>query len=249
VRKKLIFAVGTAAVVLGIVAVAQAAIVQKFTATVSPAKAGKPIGLKVNQSTSLSADEPGYKAAGQPPPQQTQLIRLNKGGAFGGKYFPRCKLAKLQSQGPAGCPSKSKIGTGSGVGSARPVVTDPVNGKLTLFNGERKGGKDTIYVFVLPDLGPTFVVVGTITKKNQGKYGWELRFNIPPIKTINRAPDAAIISVKTSTPVKKIRKSGKNRYLITAPSKCTGKWYGQGEFRFEDGRVVKVSSSHKCKKR
>jgi hypothetical protein len=249
VRTKLILAAGAAAVLLVAAAVAQASILQKFTASVSPAKVNKPIGLKVDQGTSLTPDEPGYKAAGQPPPQQTQIIRLNKGGAFGGKYFPRCKLANLQSKGPKGCPSKSKIGTGTGVGSARPVVTDPVSGKLTLFNGERKGGKDHIYVFTLPDLGPTFVVDGTISKVNKGKFGWELRFKIPAIKTINRAPDAAIISVKTSTPVKKIKKNGKTRYLVVAPSKCSGRWYAQGEFKFEDGRTVKVNGSQSCKKK
>jgi hypothetical protein len=177
-----------------------------------------------------------------------QIIRLHKGGKFNGRYFPRCKLAQLQAKGPSGCPSRSKIGTGTGTGSAKPIV-DSVSAKLTLFNGERKGGKDTVYVFTLPDIGPTFVVVGTIKRVNRGPYGYELRFGIDPIKTLPNAPDAAIISVKTKTPKKSVRKRGKKRYLIQAPSSCRGKWWYQGEFRFVNGATVKSQGTMKCRKR
>ena len=100
-RKKLLLMTGLCVGVLAIVAVvAQAAIVQTFTATVKPAKAKKPVALAVNEGTSLTADDPGYQVKGQPPPQKRQVIRLQKGGKFGGKYFARCKLATLQAQGP-----------------------------------------------------------------------------------------------------------------------------------------------------
>jgi hypothetical protein len=246
------FLTGAGLALLAVVAVvAQADIIQGFKASVTPAKAGKGVGYKIEENTSI-ANEPGYKAPGQPPPQTTQTIRLAKGFQFNGKYFPRCKLANLQAKGPKGCPSGSKVGTGQGIGSARPVVTDPVNGKLTLFNGEKKGGKDTFYVFTLPDLGPTFVVVGTISKINKGPYGYELSFTIPPIKTINRAPDAAIISVKTNVPARSVKvKKGRKKvkkYMIVAPAKCKGKWAYQGVFKFQDGRTSTVSGSQKCSK-
>lgn len=38
--------------------------------------------------------------------------------------------------------------TGSGVGRALPVVEDPVNARLTLFNGSKVGGKDAVFVYV-----------------------------------------------------------------------------------------------------
>ena len=46
-------------------------------------------------------------------------------------------------------------------------MTDPVNAKLTIFNGAKVGGKDTILVYVFPDLGPTFVSVGKVIKKRR----------------------------------------------------------------------------------
>jgi hypothetical protein len=245
VKKLLLLAVAGAAV-FAIVAVAQAAIVQTFTASFK-GKAGKPASYSVSEGTSLTADDPGYQVKGQPPPQSAQLLRVQKGVKFNGKYFKRCKLAALQAKGPSACPSGSKIGSGTGTGSAKPIL-DQVSAKLTLFNGEKQGGKDTIYVFTLPDVGPTFVVVGTINKISKGQLGYELRFKIDPIKTLPNAPDAAIISVKTSSPVKTIKKKGKKQALIVAPKTCKGKWAYQGEFQFVNGQKAVVDGSQKCKK-
>jgi len=132
---------------------------------------------------------------------------------------------------------------------AKPVVTDPVNGKLTLFNGEKVGGKDTVLVYVFPDLGPTFVSVGKISKPG-GRY--TLDFNIPPIKTLPSAPDASVVSVKTKTPIKKVTKrSGKRKkkyYLIVAPKTCKGTWKGTGTFYFTTGQTLTVPFSQKCKR-
>jgi len=244
--KKLLLLAAVGATVFAIVAVAQGAIVQTFQAQFT-GKAGKSTAYQVSENTSLTADDPGYQVKGQPPPQTSQIIRVQKGSKFNGKYFKRCKLANLQANGPAGCPSASKIGKGVGTGSAKPIV-DSVSAKLTLFNGEKKGGKDTVYVFTLPDVGPTFVVVGTISKINKGNFGYELNFSIDPIKTLPNAPDAAIISVKTNTPVKSVKKGKKKQYLITAPKTCKGKWAYQGEFTFVNGQKATVDGSSACKK-
>jgi hypothetical protein len=246
--KKLALLAAAGVAIFAIVAVAQGAITQTFTATFK-GKAGKPTSYAVSEGTTLTADDPGYPVGtkGQPPPQKTQILRVAKGAQFNGKYFARCKLAALQARGPSACPPKSKIGTGVGTGSAKPIL-DSVSAKLTLFNGEKKGGKDTIYVFTLPDVGPTVVVVGTVAKINKGKLGYELTFGIDPIKTLPNAPDAAIISVKTNSPIKSVKKGGKKRYLIVAPKTCKGKWAYQGEFQFVNGQKAVVDGSAACKK-
>jgi hypothetical protein len=243
VRKKLLV-LGVAALgVLGIVAIAHAAIIQSLVIKSSPAKAGKPTSFDVKYGTQLTADDPGYKVKGQPPPPTALTLRIVKGGKYNGKFFAKCNLAKLQTQGPKGCPSKSKIGSGIGIGSAKPIVTQDVRGKLTIFNG----GANKIYVFVLPDLGPTFVVVGTL-KKTSGKFGYDLTFKIPPIKTLPSAPDAAVISVDTKTPIKTIKKAGKKIGYVVAPKKCKGTWPYEGTFTFTDGQSVTVKGTTKCKK-
>jgi hypothetical protein len=243
VRSKLITALVVGAGALAVTGVAYAAVTVTFSATMSPNKAKKPAALSVD----IKSTDP---AAEQPPIMNRVVIKFAKGGKFNPSKFKRCRLASLQARGTSGCPSGSKIGTGTGVGMARPVVVDPVNGKLTLFNGARIGGKDTVLVYVFPDLGPTFVSVGKITKPG-GRY--TLDFNIPPIKTLPSAPDASVTSVRTKTPVKRVTKrSGKRKrkyYLIVAPSKCTGTWKGSGTFYFATGETRTVPVSQKCKKR
>jgi hypothetical protein len=225
--------------VLALAGAAYAAVTVSFSATMKPNKANKPAGLYVD----IKSTDP---AAEQPPIMNRIVIKFDKGGKFDPKRFKRCQLAKLQARGPNGCPSGSKIGSGNGVGMAKPVVTDPVNGKLTLFNGAKVGGRDTVLVYVFPDLGPTFVSVGKISKPG-GRY--TLDFNIPPIKTLPSAPDASVVSVKTKTPVKRVRKGKRKYYLITAPKTCKGTWKGTGSFYFTTGQKLDVPISQKCKKR
>jgi hypothetical protein len=232
--------VAAGALVIG--GAAYAAVTVSFSATAKPSKANKPTGLYVRILTS----DP---ATSQPPIMDRIVIKL-PGGRYNGSKFKRCELTALQVKGPKACPSGSKIGTGKGIGMAKPVVTDPVEGKLTIFNGDPSNGRDRVLVYVFPDLGPTFVSVGDVIRKG-GKY--TLDFTIAPIKTLRSAPDASVTSVKAKTPIKKVtkRRGGKRKkyYLIVAPRKCKGKWKGSGTFYFRTGETVKVPIAQKCRKR
>lgn len=237
-RRKLVVVSVVAVAVLAVAGASFAAVTVTFNASVKPSKAGKPTAL----STSILSSDP---AADQPPIMNRIVIKLDGSAKFNPSKFARCKLSALESKGPKGCPSASKIGKGKGIGMAKPVVTDPVNATLTMFNGTRAGGKDTIYVYVFPDLGPTFVTVGKVGKSG-GKY--VLDFSVPAIKTLPSAPDASVVSVKTNTPVKHVKKGKKKYYLIVAPTKCKGSWKGSGTFYFRTGEQVNVPISQKCKK-
>jgi hypothetical protein len=221
---------------LAFAGLAYGAVQVAFKATVSPNKVNSSAGLK----TQIAASDP---AAPQPPIMNRILIKLNSGGKFNGSKFPKCSLSALQSKGPKGCPSKSKIGTGTGVGYAKPVVTDPVSAKLTIFNGGSQ-----IFVYVFPDLGPTFVTVGKVIHKKDGPFDYTLDFAIPPIKTLPSAPDASVGTVNTSTPKKTIKKGKKKIALIITPKKCKGTWKAEGDFFFATGEKVVTPVSEKCKK-
>ena len=238
-HRKLIVGLGTAVAALAVAGIAYAAVNVTFSATVSPNKANKPTALSVNVAS--TDDTPGALQ----PPIMTRIVMKLAGGKYNASKFPRCKLASLQAKGPKGCPTGSKIGTGTGIGLARPVVEDPVNGKLTIFNGAKQGSRDTVLVYVFPDLGPTFVSVGKVIKSGS-KY--KLDFTVPPIKTLPSAPDASVTSVKTKTPVKRITKSGRKYYLIIAPRTCSGTWKGTGTFYFANGQTKTVRISQKCKR-
>jgi hypothetical protein len=229
-RKKLI--IGFAALVAFALAgtAAFGAVTAKFNSTFSPNKAGKSAGVSVNYEIT----DP---AAPQPPINNRVQISFQKGGKWNGPKFPKCSASALNSKGPKGCPSKSKLGTGTGIGYAKPVVTDPVQGKLTIFNGG-----SSILVYVFPDLGPTFVV----TCKISG--GYNLDCAIPPIKTLPSAPDAAVGSVKTKTTPKSVKKGRKKLGIVVAPKACKGSWKSSAKFSFTTGETVTAPFSQKCKK-
>jgi hypothetical protein len=229
-QKKLIVGVGVIAAIALLATAAFAAVGVKFTSTFSPAKANKSAGVGVN----FEASDP---AAAQPPIMNKIQINFQKGGKFNGSKFPKCTTATLQSKGPSGCPKGSKIGSGTGVGYAKPVVTDPVNGKLTIFNGGNQ-----ILVFVLPDLGPTFVTPCKVTG------GYNLTCTIPPIKTLPSAPDASVGTVKTKTKALTIKKGSKKFGFVVTPKKCKGSWTTSATFSFATGESVKSTSQQKCKK-
>jgi hypothetical protein len=222
--------VAAVAAIALIATTAFAAVGVDFKASMSPAKAKKPTGVGVD----FVASDP---AADQPPIMNKIVINFQKGGKFNGSKFPKCNAATLLSKGPSGCPKGAKIGTGTGVGYAKPVVTDPVNAKLTLFNGG-----NVINVFVLPDLGPTFVTPCKISG------GYNLTCTIPPIKTLPSAPDASVGTVKTKTKALTIKKGGKKIGLVVAPSKCKKSWTTNATFSFQTGASVKATSTQKCKK-
>ena len=132
-------------------------------------------------------------------------------------------------------------------------MTDPVKAKLTIFNGG-----NTILVFVLPDLGPTFVTVGKIIHKKDGPYDYTLDFKIPPIKTLPSAPDASVGTVDTNTPKKTIKKGKKTIRPHRGAQEVQGHLEGGGQLLLR-GRLdrkdagllevqeVVIAVSHPCK--
>jgi hypothetical protein len=229
-RKKLIIGLAAMAALGLLTATALAAVGINASYVFSPNKAGKSAGVSVNYVIT----DP---AAVQPPVNNRIQISFAKGGKWNGPKFPKCSAGALLAKGPKGCPSKSKLGTGTGVGYAKPVVTDPVNAKLTLFNGG-----NSVLVYVFPDLGPTFVVTCKIVG------GYNLDCTIPPIKTLPSAPDAATATVKTKTTPKSIKKGTKKLGLIVTPKTCKKNWKTSAVFSFTTGEKVTTAFSQKCKK-
>jgi hypothetical protein len=229
-RKKLI--VVTAVVTaLGLLASAAFGVVSiKSVYSFAPNKANKSAGVTADYTIT----DP---AAIQPPVNNRIVITFPKGGKWNGSKFTKCSANALLQKGPKGCSAKSKIGTGTGVGYAKPVVTDPVQAKLTLFNGG-----SSVLVYVFPDLGPTFVVTCKITG------GYNLDCTIPPIKTLPSAPDAATGTVNTKTTPKSITKKGKKIGMVITPKKCAGSWKSSATFYFTTGEKVTSPYSQKCKK-
>ena len=188
------------------------------------------------------------KSAPAPLQLTNTLLRFPKGAVVNARFFPKCSPAALRARGPRACPKGSKLGTGSAIGLAPPIVTDPVNTKITLFNGTLEGRNPTIIIYALPDLGPVMTLPGVLRSGRGTPYGYILDTPVPPIKTLPNAPDAAIISVKTQTPTKTVKKGKKKYALVVAPKTCKKTWAYQGEFTFVNGQKATVDGTQKCKK-
>jgi hypothetical protein len=228
--KKLIIGLAALAALAVATTTALAAVGVKANYSFSPNKANKSAGVTVN----IASSDP---AADQPPIMNRIQISFQKGGKWNGPKFPKCSIAALNSKGPKGCPSGSKIGTGNGVGYAKPVVTDPVKAQLTIFNGGNQ-----ILVYAFPDLGPTFVTPCKVIG------GYNLDCQIPPIKTLPSAPDASVGTVNTKTKAKTVKKGKKKIGIVITPKKCKGSWKSSAVFSFTTGEKVTTPFTQKCKK-
>jgi hypothetical protein len=241
------------------VAVAYGATTGQVEIKPNPAKAStkkklRPITLEIN----VTISDP---AAPQPSPLKKVVILFNRGGVYNAKLFPKCTVAKLESQGVKGCPRKSIIGRGSAQASAKPII-DLVKADVTVLNGPPRNGVPTVILYNVPEISSPIIVQGTVAKKSPqpcgggGTCDYVLTFDVPDIPTLPNAPPASVLSVKTKTlnvfVKKKKRVRGKRRTvkipLIGAPRKCTGKWYGEAQFTFASGEQNESAASIPCRK-
>jgi hypothetical protein len=220
----------------------------------STKKKVRPLQLTVN----VTFSDP---AQAQPPPLQRVVIRLQKGGVFNGKLFPKCKSSLVLARGPKACPKGSKVGSGTATASAQPVIAR-VNAKITLFNGELKGGKPTVLLYSVPDISSPLTVSGVIEKKSPsacgagGQCDYTLTFDVPDIPTLPGQPNASVLTVNTKTDnvfIKKKKKvRGKRRTTkipyIGAPRECKGKWVAESTVTYKDGQVATAQTSAPCRK-
>jgi hypothetical protein len=164
------------------------------------------------------------------------LLRFPKGAVVNGRYFPKCRLAVLQSKGPRGCPKGSKLGGGTARGAAPPIVAS-VNAKVTLFNGPTVGGNPQLIIYSLPDLGPVLVMSGVLKPDRGGNYGYQLSVDVPPIKTLPSAPDASVTFFDATVRDATVRRKHRTIHYIDSPVLCDGTYFLlDGAFTYANGQ-------------
>ncbi|MEX0992961.1 MAG: hypothetical protein WDZ37_03100 [Solirubrobacterales bacterium] len=167
-----------------------------------------------------------------------------RGGRVNGGLFKTCDMEELEHEGEEACPKGSKVGTGKATADARPVVTVPVDAKLTLFNGEPAGGNPTILIYGEVDLGTYSELAVTVRavarKQRKGPYGYVLDIEIPPLSTLPGQPPAALTFARVTTLDRTARRRGRTRHYIEAPLLCTGTFFmlDGAQFTYEGGRTV-----------
>ena len=79
------------------------------------------------------------------------------------------------------------------------VKVSLVNAPLTLWNGEKQNGKDTVYIFAIPDIGPNLLTIGEISKVNSGPQCGSLA-TWPPTKIDSNSSTKPITDTSSTLP-------------------------------------------------
>jgi hypothetical protein len=237
--------VGLAIALVGVVAVTAVAIageagpsptgqIQGLEASHSPNKASKKkkkVGTLVTITLNLKKTD-----GTQPSPTIDSVVTLPKGMGLNYTKFVQCDKAKLESQGPKGCPSKSKVGSGKLTAGAEPVIPS-VQGTITAFNGKNK----TYLLYVVPEISSPLVIPGKLK-------GNVLDFDVPLVPTLPGQPNATLtfFQVKTGGKTKK----GKKKYnYLENPTKCPSAGYPwKIAFKYENGESLTPTDNAPCKK-
>jgi hypothetical protein len=149
-----------------------------LTATVraTPQKAGtarRPVGVKLQGKVELTTPE------GVAHPVITGFeLWTGPGLTFNGDRYPGCRLSELSMSGPAACPSKSIMGTGS--------LLDPMgimdrpsggDGRITFFNGV--GGKLLAWMVLQNPARVQAAAVGEVVDDKPGPWPQRVAWTIP----------------------------------------------------------------------
>jgi hypothetical protein len=214
--------------------------IQTLEVTHSPGKAStkkKPKGVKVKVVLTLR------KADGtKPSPTVDTIVTLPRGMGLNYRDFPTCSQSALESQGPRGCPSKSKVGTGRLEADASPVLAK-VGGTVTAYNGRNR----TYLLYVVPEISSPLVIPGKLEGSRV------LDFDVPLVPTLPGQPNATLTYFEVTTGgtitktkrVKGKRKRVKINYLEN-PTRCSGGYDWKLDFGYENGERLAPTDSASC---
>jgi hypothetical protein len=187
------------------------------------------------------------KSGELPPIVETLEIEFDRHGHVETKGLEVCTSGKLQSttvpQARRACPNAI---VGKGKGSAivqfpeqKPI---PISSPITLFNGPKQGGNDTIlaHAFTTVPVATTFIVPVVIEKINHGVYGYRTKARIPKIAGGAGHPISGHITVDRKWTFKGHKYSYVN-------ARCeTGHLQAKVKVNFKDGTFLSGTFFKRC---
>jgi hypothetical protein len=238
-RTRLLAAGSFAAVtiLLGI-AMAQAAVTESVEFTVKVVRADKKKrsgGLTVRTVFHVR-DDTGVK----PIPLTKTTLRFPKGAKINAKFFRKCSRTALETKGPSGCPAASKIGSGTAIGDAQPIIAE-VKTRITMFNGQPLNGNPTILIYAVPDISSPLTILAQLKRQRSGPYGYVLEADVPTIPTLPGQPNASVTFFDATTLDRTVRRKGRKVHYIEGPVVCDGTYLLlDGVFSYEGGTTHTV---------
>jgi hypothetical protein len=182
---------------------------------------------------------------GEKPATLKTIVFLFPHAKVNASAFKTCDPVRLGGAGPKACPAGSKLGSGTALADARPLV-NPVHATITMYNAPRKNG-NPVFIFYAQatEVAVNLVLQGEL-KKASGKYGYRLEIPVPRIPTLPGQEDASIHDINVGVAATTKRK-GKTVYLLQAPTVCpAGGFPFQTTFNFNDGSNLTSSSAISC---
>ena len=149
----------------------------------------------------------------------------------------------LLSKGPSACPAASQVGGGTADVRA---LSLPFAATVKLFNGPGTNKKRQLILYAnATTVDVTVILHGTLTKTNNGNYGYTFDLPIPPIQVLQ--DQFVAIEGFNITVGKRITVHGRKVSFIDAPTKCSGDGW---PFTFRDeldgGVVANTSAAISC---
>lgn len=201
-----------------------------------PAKELAPLALQAEILPKYAV--PGYPTA--IPVLQTLRLDFDRNGRIYTKGLATCSLSELDEAGEVTqaeriC-GKALIGTGKTEGAGY-VPEDPfvLAGPFLIFNGQPKGGRPVVILYLRADTpAPTsFVITGT-SEGASAPYGTSISFTIPPLLQVHGPVTLSIQSIEFSINKTWIYK-GKERSYLLASCPSHGYLQARAELTFNEG--------------
>jgi hypothetical protein len=183
-----------------------------------------------------------------PPILEKLTFELDRHGHPDTTGLEVCTAGKLQATDvPAARRACPNAIVGKGFGTAivdfpeQPHI--PVSSPLTIFNGPKKHGNDTVlaHAYTTVPVATTFIVPVEIERIHNGVYGYRVEAKIPKIAGGYGHPISGHITVARKWTFK-----GKKHSFVNA--RCeTGRLQARGEFTFKDGTFLTGTFFRPCK--
>lgn len=211
-----------------------------FTPTALPEHEDAPISIFGSGKASTASGE-------LPPIVDTLTIEFDRHGHLETTGLEVCTTAKLQSTTPAAarrtCPGAI---VGKGAGSAVVAFPEqkriPISSPITLFNGPKKHGEDTLiaHAYTTVPVPTTLIIPIVIEKIHNGVYGYRTIAEIPKIAGGAGHPISGHLKVQRKWTFK-----GKKHSYVSA--RCeTGRLQARIKASFKDGTVLSGTFLKRC---
>ncbi len=214
-----------------------------FSPTVLPKHRDAPITLHGGGTLSTISGE-------IPPIMETLTIEFDRHGSVQTTGLPVCLPGQIEATNVATARSRCP-GAIVGEGFGRAIVKFPeqppipISSPLTIFNGPKKGGNDTVLAHAYTTVPvPTALVVPIVIEKiHKGVYGYRTKVRIPRIAGGAGHPISGSLKIGRKWTYKGVRHSYVN-------ARCeTGHLQARAEVTFDDGTFLAGTFLKPCRVR